>query len=145
MQASPGQREDYVLVKLARISQTVCYVNYAPKGINQGRNLRHDSEERQAFGSSLVAKNLGRVERLPMLIKVIKLNPSTKKNRTYIGVQPKEKTTMNRYMKLIPALALVALPKELSRPVTIANITVMMDVDVSNILRRPKLSITAEP
>lgn len=44
---------------------------------------------------------------------------------------------MNRYMKLMPALALVALPNELSKPVTMAKMTVIIAVDVSKILRRP--------
>lgn len=52
---------------------------------------------------------------------------------------------MNKYMKLIPALARVALPNELSKPVTMPKITVIIAVDVSNIRRRPYLSMMAEP
>jgi len=62
-----------------------------------------------------------------------------------MGVQPKENTTMNKKMKVIPALACIALPLELSRPVTMAKIHVIIAVEVSRILRRPKRSMIADP
>lgn len=38
---------------------------YSPKGINAGRRLIHNVEERQTFGTGLIAQDLGTIEGLP--------------------------------------------------------------------------------
>lgn len=65
---------------------------------------------------------------------------------THMGVHPNENTTMNRYMKVIPAFALAGLvPGLLNKPVTMAKIPAMVAVDKSRILRRPKRSTVKDP
>ena len=64
---------------------------------------------------------------------------------TNIGVQPKEKITMNKKMKVMPALDRAALPVVLSSPATMANVTTSMEVAVNRFLRRPKLSTKKDP
>lgn len=61
MQVSQGLREGYNNTIYTWISWTASDMVYAPKCIDEGRNLRYNSKERKAFSPRLVAQNLGRV------------------------------------------------------------------------------------
>lgn len=61
MQVSQGPREGCDNTIYTWIPWTASDMAYAPKCIDERRNLGHDSEERKAFGSRLVAQNLSRV------------------------------------------------------------------------------------
>lgn len=65
--------------------------------------------------------------------------------KTHIGVHPKLNTTMKRYIKVIPAFDLAALPSELSKPETMARMQTITAVELKSALRRPKRSMMKEP